>query len=308
MWIAAAGRMTSTPLQDPQPVDPKLQGPSPEYAQAPIDPPGLDSQMTPRADHGEQSYKGLGRLTDYVALITGGDSGIGRAVAIAFAREGADLAISYLPEEEDDARETKRWVEEAGRRILMLPGDIQDEAHCVSIVDRVVEEFGRLDVLVNNAAYQRTYEALEQVPTDEFERTFRTNVYAMFWLCRAALPRMTAGNTIINTASIQSYDPSAQLIAYAPTKAAIVSFTKALAPMAMKQGVRVNAVAPGPVWTPLIPSTMPPEKVKTFGADTAFGRAAQPVEIAPLFVFLASGESRFVTGEVYGATGGQTPF
>ncbi len=300
--------MTSTTLEDPQPIDPKAQGPSPEYPQAPIDPPGLDSQMTPRADHGEHSYKGLGRLTETVALITGGDSGIGRAVAIAFAREGADVAISYLPEEEDDARETKRWVEEAGRRILLLPGDIQDEAHCVSMVDRVVDEFGRLDSLVNNAAYQRTYEALEQVPSDEFERTFRTNVYAMFWLCRAALPRMTAGNTIINTASIQSYDPSAHLVAYAPTKAAIVSFTKALAPMAMKKGVRVNAVAPGPVWTPLIPSTMPAEKVKTFGADTAFGRAAQPVEIAPLFVFLASGESRFVTGEVYGATGGQSPF
>jgi NAD(P)-dependent dehydrogenase (short-subunit alcohol dehydrogenase family) len=308
MRVAPAGCMTPKTLQDPQLIDPKTQGPSPDYPQAPIDPPGLDSQMTPRADHGEHSYKGLGRLTDHVALITGGDSGIGRAVAIAFAREGAHVAISYLSEEEEDARETKRWVQEAGRRILMLPGDIQDEAHCASMVDRVVDEFGRLDVLVNNAAYQRTYDAIEHVPTDEFDRTFRTNVYAMFWLCRAALPRMTAGNTIINTASIQSYDPSAHLLAYAPTKAAIVSFTKALAPMAMKNGVRVNAVAPGPVWTPLIPSTMPAEKVKTFGADTAFGRAAQPVEIAPLFVFLASGEARFVTGEVYGATGGQTPF
>jgi NAD(P)-dependent dehydrogenase (short-subunit alcohol dehydrogenase family) len=264
--------------------------------------------MTPRADHGEYSYKGLGRLTDHVALITGADSGIGRAVAIAFAREGAHVAISYLPEEEEDARETKRWVEETDRRILLLPGDIQNEAHCASMVDRVLDEFGRLDTLVNNAGFQRTYEAIEQVPTDEFERTFRTNVYAMFWLCRAALPQMKAGSTIINTASIQSYDPSAHLLAYAPSKAAIVSFTKALSPMAMKRGVRVNAVAPGPVWTPLIPSTMPPENVKTFGADTAFGRTAQPVEIAPLFVFLASGESRFVTGEVYGASGGQTPF
>jgi NAD(P)-dependent dehydrogenase (short-subunit alcohol dehydrogenase family) len=300
--------MTPKTLQDPHATDPRSEGPSPDYPQAPIDPPGLDSQMTPRADHGESSYQGLGRLTDHVALITGGDSGIGRAVAIAFAREGAHVAISYLPEEEDDAQETKRWVEAAGRRILMLPGDIQDEAHCVSMVDRVLEECGRLDTLVNNAGYQRTYDAIEQVTTDEFDRTFRTNVYAMFWLCRAALPRMTAGNTIINTASIQSYDPSAHLLAYASTKAAIVSFTKALAPMAMKRGVRVNAVAPGPVWTPLIPSTMDPEKVKTFGADTPFGRAAQPVEIAPLFVFLASAESRFVTGEVYGATGGQTPF
>ena len=264
--------------------------------------------MTPAPDHGERSYRGLGRLTDRVALITGGDSGIGRAVAIAFAREGAHVAISYLPEEEEDARETSRWVEQAGRRVLALPGDIQVERHCASLIDRVLGEFGRLDILVNNAAFQRTYDTIENVPTDEFDRTFRTNVYAMFWLCRAGLPKMKPGSAIINTASIQSYDPSAHLLAYAPTKAAIVSFTKALSPMAMKGGVRVNAVAPGPVWTPLIPSTMPEDKVKHFGADTQFGRAAQPVEIAPLFVFLASNEARFVTGEVYGATGGETPF
>ena len=300
--------MTQKTLQDPQLADPRSQGARPEYPQPPIDPPGLESEMAPRADHGEHSYNGLGRLTDRVALITGGDSGIGRAVAIAFAREGADVAISYLPEEEEDARETARWVVQAGRRILALPGDIQDERHCGSLIDRVFAEFGRLDILVNNAAFQRTYDTIEQVSTDDFDRTFRTNVYAMFWLCRAGLPRMGAGSTIINTASIQSYDPSAHLLAYAPTKAAIVSFTKALSPMAMARGVRVNAVAPGPVWTPLIPSTMPQEKVRKFGADTAFGRAAQPVEIAPLFVFLASNESRFVTGEVYGATGGQTPF
>ena len=300
--------MTPKTIQDPRPAEPKTQGPRPEYAQPQIEPPGSDAEMNPQADHGEKSYRGLGRLTDHSALITGGDSGIGRAVAIAFAREGADVAISYMPEEEDDAQETRRWVEAAGRRILLLPGDIQDELHCAAMVERVFEEFGRLDTLVNNAAFQRTYDTIEDVTTDEFDRTFRTNVYAMFWLCRAALPRMKPGNTIINTASIQSYDPSAQLLAYAPTKAAIVSFTKALSPMAMKNGVRVNAVAPGPVWTPLIPSTMPAEKVKTFGADTAFGRAAQPVEVAPLFVFLASGESRFVTGEVYGVTGGQTPF
>ena len=295
-------------MQDPHPADPKSQGPRPEYPQPAIDPPGSDAEMRPQADHGERTYRGLGRLTEHSALITGGDSGIGRAVAIAFAREGANVAISYLPEEEKDAQETRRWVEEAGRKVLLLPGDIQDERHCQSLVDRVFDTFGRLDTLVNNAAFQRTYETIEDVSTEEFDRTFRTNVYAMFWLCRAALPRMKPGNTIINTASIQSYDPSAPLLAYAPTKAAIVSFTKALAPMAIKNGVRVNAVAPGPVWTPLIPSTMPEEKVRNFGADTAFGRAAQPVEMAPLFVFLASSESRFVTGEVYGATGGQTPF
>ena len=300
--------MNRTPLQDPKPIDPRTQGPRPDYPQQPIAPPGREEEMTPKADHGEESYQGLGRLADRVALITGGDSGIGRAVSIAFAREGAHIAISYLPEEEEDAQETRHWVEKAGRRILLMPGDIQDEQHCVTLIDRVFDEFGRLDALVNNAAFQRTYETIDDVPTGEFDRTFRTNVYAMFWLCRAALPRMTSGSTIINTASIQSYDPSAHLLAYAPSKAAIVSFTKALSPMAIKRGVRVNAVAPGPVWTPLIPSTMPKEKVTKFGADTAFGRAAQPVEIAPLFVFLASNESRFVTGEVYGATGGQTPF
>jgi NAD(P)-dependent dehydrogenase (short-subunit alcohol dehydrogenase family) len=264
--------------------------------------------MTPRADHGEESYRGLGRLTDKVALITGGDSGIGRAVALAFAREGADVAISYLPEEQRDAEETCRWVVDAGRKALPLSGDIRDERHCVSLVDRMFDEFGKLDILVNNAAFQSTHESIADFTTEEFDRTFRTNAYAMFWLCRAALPRMAAGATIINTASIQAYDPSPELLAYAPTKAAIVNFTKALSQIAMKQGVRVNAVAPGPVWTPLIPSTMPEQKVRKFGADTQFERAAQPVEIAPLFVFLASNESRFVSGEVYGATGGQTPY
>ena len=300
--------MSHTSPQSTEPIDPKTQGPRPEYPQEPIAPPGLEQEMTPKADHGEESYAGLGRLMDRVALITGGDSGIGRAVAIAFAREGAHTAISYLPEEEEDAQETRHWVERADRRVVLMPGDIQDEQHCVAMIDRVFDEFGRLDILVNNAAFQRTYESIEGVPTEEFDRTFRTNVYAMFWLCRAALPRMKPGSTIINTASIQSYDPSAHLLAYAPSKAAIVSFTKALSPMAMKRGVRVNAVAPGPVWTPLIPSTMPKEMVSKFGANTAFERAAQPVEIAPLFVFLASNESRFATGEVYGATGGQTPF
>ena len=264
--------------------------------------------MTPRADHGEDSYVGLGRLTDRVALITGGDSGIGRAIAIAYAREGADVLISYLPEEESDADQTCRWIDAAGRRSVKLPGDIQQERHCIALVDRAFAEFGRLDVLVNNAAYQMAHDKVEEFPTDEFERTFRTNVYAMFWLCRAALPRMHPGACIINTASRQAYNPSPQLLAYAPTKAAIINFTKALSKLAMKGGVRVNAVAPGPVWTPLIPSTLPAEQVRAFGGDTDFERPAQPVEIAPLFVFLASNEARFVTGEVYGATGGETPF
>ena len=300
--------MTGSSPQDPEPADPRSQGPTPEFPQPSLEPPGLDSQMRPRADHGEESYRGLGRLTGRVALITGGDSGIGRAVAIAFAREGADVAISYMPEEESDGEETARWVRDAGRRVLKLPGDIQDPAHCGALIERVFRDLGTLDILVNNAAFQMTYERIEDLPPEEFDRTFKTNVYAMFWLCRAAVPRMTPGACIINTASIQAYDPSPTLLAYAPTKAAIVNFTKALSQMTMKQGIRVNAVAPGPVWTPLIPSTMPEEHVKKFGADTAFERPAQPVEIAPIFVFLASNEARFVTGEVYGATGGKTPY
>ena len=294
--------------QDPQLRDPKDQGPTPEYPQQPIDTPGSIQELTPKADHGEESYRGLGRLKDRVALITGGDSGIGRAVAIAYAREGADVLLGYLPEEEEDAADTSRLVEEAGRRAVRLPGDIRDERHCTSMIDRAFDEFGRLDILVNNAAFQMTHDTITELSSEEFDRTFRTNVYAMFWLCRAALPRMKPGSAIINTASIQAYDPSPKLLAYAATKGAIVNFTKGLSQMAMEQGIRVNAVAPGPVWTPLIPSTMPEEQVKKFGQDTSFERAAQPVEIAPVFVFLASNEARFVTGEVYGITGGKSPY
>ena len=294
--------------QSPAQLDPKTAGPAPEYPQRPLEPPGSDADMTPKADHGEATYVGLGRLKGRTALITGGDSGIGRAVAIAFAREGADVAIGHLPEEQEDAAESRRWIEQAGRRALTLGGDITDERHCNEMVSEVTRAFGRLDILVNNAAFQSTHDDITEFTTDEFDRTFRTNVYATFWLCRAALPRMQAGSSIINTASIQAFDPSPNLLAYAPTKAAIVNFSKALSKIAMKKGVRVNAVAPGPVWTPLIPSTMPQETVRKFGADTTFERAAQPVEIAPIFVFLASNEARFVSGEVYGATGGQTPY
>lgn len=300
--------MSADPIQDSQRRDPREAGPRPEFPQPPIDPPGLESEMRPQADHGERSYRGLDRLRDRKALITGGDSGIGRAVAIAFAREGADVLISYLPAEEADARETCRWVEEAGRRAVAVPGDIQDEAHCVRLVDRTCAELGGLDIVVNNAAYQVTHDSIEEFTTEELDRSFRTNVYAMFWICRAALPRMPAGGTIINTASIQAFDPSPNLLSYSPTKAAIINFTKGLSHQAMARGVRVNAVAPGPVWTPLIPSTMPEEKTKTFGAQTPFGRPAQPVELSPLFVFLASNEARYATGEVYGATGGRMPF
>ncbi len=243
-----------------------------------------------------------------MALITGGDSGIGKAVAIAFAREGADILLSYLPEEEQDASDTAEWVEKAGRKVVKVPGDLQQEEHCTNIVDRAFKEFGKLDLLVNVAAFQMTHDKIEEFTTEEFDRTFKTNVYALFWLSRAALPRMKAGSVILNTASIQAYDPSPNLLPYAATKSAIVSMTKTLSEIGMKQGVRTNAVAPGPVWTPLIPATMPEEKVKKFGQDTSFERPAQPVEIAPIFVFLASNEARFVTGEVYGVTGGQTPY
>lgn len=294
--------------QDPGLFDPAPQGPSPDFPQPAIAPPGLEREMQPAADHGETSYQGLGRLEGRKALITGGDSGIGRAVAIAFSREGADVLISHLPEEAEDAATTCRLIEEAGRRAVSVAGDIQDEAHCRALVDRAVDDLGGLDLLVNNAAYQFTEDDIASVTTEAFDRAFRTNVYAMFWLCQAAMPRLAPGSAIINTASIQAYDPSANLLAYAATKAAIVNFTKALSQMAMTRGVRVNAVAPGPVWTPLIPSTMPLEKVQSFGEQTAFGRPAQPVEIAPVFVFLASNEARFVTGEIYGATGGQTPY
>jgi NAD(P)-dependent dehydrogenase (short-subunit alcohol dehydrogenase family) len=298
----------TTSIHDTRTHDQKRAAPEPPFDQEKISHPGSDAEMSPKADHGEESYRGYGRLKDRVALITGGDSGIGRAVALAYAREGADVAISYLPDEERDAVEAATWVQKAGRRALQLPGDVRDEEHCNQLIELTIREFGKIDILVNNAGFQTTHDSIEEFTTEEFDRTFKTNIYAMFWLCRAALPRMQEGSSIINTASIQSFDPSPNLLAYASTKAAIVNFTKGLAKTAMKRGVRVNAVAPGPVWTPLIPATMPEEKVKTFGKNTVFERAAQPVELAPLFVFLASNEARFATGEVYGATGGQTPF
>jgi len=284
--------------------DPREAGKKPPYPAKPQEPPGTEAELTPKADHGEESYRGADRLAGRVALITGADSGIGRAVALAFAREGADVVISYL-NEHDDARETQRLVEEAGRRALVIAGDIGDEAHCTTLVQRTVDELGRLDVLVHNAAFQMARDGLEEISTEEFDRTFRTNVYAMFWLCKAALPRMKAGGSIINTTSIQAEQPNGQLLPYAATKGAIANFTMGLAQLAAERGVRVNAVAPGPVWTPLIPSTMPEEKVRTFGQDTLLKRAAQPREMAPIYVLLASDEGSYITGMIYGATGGK---
>ncbi len=265
--------------------------------------PGIESQMTPRPNYMAPLYKGADKLKGKVALITGGDSGIGRAVALAFAREGADILISYL-DEDDDAQETARLVTEAGRKAILVPGDISEEAHCKQIVQRAMDEFGHLDILVNNAAFQRTYQSITEIPSEEWEYTFRTNIFAMFYLCKAALPMLRLGGAIINTSSIQAYQPDSFLLAYAATKGAIVNFTKALSQEAIKNGVRVNSVAPGPVWTPLIPSTMPQEKVEQFGADTTIGRPAQPAELAPVFVLLASQEGSYITGQVYGVTGG----
>lgn len=287
--------------------DPRNAGPKPPQPAKKQPYPGTDADLGPKADHGEQGYRGTGRLTGRVALITGGDSGIGRAVALAFAREGADVLISYLNENED-AKETERLVRDAGRKAVLAAGDIRDEAHCKRLVERAVSELGRLDILVNNAAFQMSQDALEDFSSEQFDRTFRTNVYAMFYLCKAALPHLKPGSSIINTASIQSYEPSPNLIDYATTKSAIVGFSKALSKLVMEKGVRVNVVAPGPVWTPLIPATMPAEKVKTFGEDTLFGRPAQPAELAPVFVLLASPEASYITGEVYGVTGGRSPF
>ena len=287
------------------------QDPAEKYPKPPLDGggteyPGKTSEMTDRPDHGEETYRGSGRLSGKVAVITGGDSGIGRAVAIAFAREGADVLISYLPEEEDDAQETAQLIEKAGRTAVRVPGDIRDEAHCRAIVDRAVSDLGGVDILVNNAAYQMAQPGgIADITDEQFDRVLKTNLYAMFWLCRAAVPHLRPGATIINTASVQAYQSSSTLLDYATTKGGIVAFTKALAEELAEKGVRVNAVAPGPIWTPLIPTTMHEEKVKSFGSDTPLGRAGQPAELAPAYVYFASQESSYTTGEVLGVTGGK---
>jgi len=272
-----------------------------------MSPPGLDDGMMPLADHGEQTYHGFNRLAGKVALITGGDSGIGRAVAIAFAREGANIAINYLPEEETDAQETKRWVQRAGRKCLLLPGDLESPEFCKLLVRETMSKLCSIDILVNNAAHQMSSDKIDDFSREEVEKTFRINVVAMFDLVREAMPLMRKGSSIINTTSIQAYKPSSHLLAYAATKAAIANFTKGLAGLAMKDGIRVNAVAPGPVWTPLIPTSFDKGKLEEFGSGHLYKRPAQPVEIAPVYVFLASDDARYVTGEIYGVTGGLTP-
>jgi NAD(P)-dependent dehydrogenase (short-subunit alcohol dehydrogenase family) len=267
-------------------------------------PPGYTSEMRPVPDHGEQSYVGSNRLEDRVAIITGGDSGIGRAVAIAFAREGADVVLAYLSED-DDAESTAELVRQAGRRVVAMPGDITDEAHCQEIVEMAISEFGRLDILVNNAAFQRTHKSIDEIPLEEWETTLRTNVTAPFLLAKAAVKHMRRGASIINTTSIQSRDPSGGLLAYATSKGAISNFTAGLAQALADKGIRVNAVAPGPIWTPLIPSTMPTEKVEKFGTDTPLGRVGQPAELAGAYVLLASDAASYMTGAVIPVTGGE---
>ncbi len=272
--------------------DPRAQGKKPPFSEQALEPPGREAEMRPRPDYGVESYRGLGRLRDRVALITGGDSGIGRAVALAFAREGADVVIGYW-NEHDDAAETRRVVEDAGRRALTVAGDLADQAACRALVDRAVAAFGRIDILVNNAGFQgKALDKLEDLDGARLERTFRTNVTAMFHLVRFALPHMKAGGAIINTASIQAYNPSPPILDYAATKGAIVTFTKGLAQSLIERGIRVNCVAPGPVWTPLVAASFPPEKNAQFGAQTPIGRPAQPAELAPAYVFLASDEAR----------------
>lgn len=267
--------------------------------------PGLDAKLEPQADHGLESYEGLGRLKGRKALITGADSGIGRAVAIAFAREGADVALSYLPVEQEDADVTIKAIEEAGQKAVAIPGDITDESFCQEMVKQAVEKLGPIDILVNNAGRQRFVENVEDLTTEQFEGTFRTNVFAMFWITKAVLKDMPAGGSIINTTSIQSYQPSPGLLDYASTKGAITAFTKSLAKMVIKKGIRVNGVAPGPVWTPLQPSYgQPQEKLVKFGQNTPVGRPGQPAELAPTYVFLASQESSYITAEIIGVTGG----
>jgi NAD(P)-dependent dehydrogenase (short-subunit alcohol dehydrogenase family) len=268
------------------------------------DVPGVQSKMTPRPDCGEDSYRGAGRLKGKAAVITGGDSGIGRAVAIAYAREGADVLISYLNEDED-AKDTARLVEQAGRRVVLMSGDVSRPQHCRDIIARAVSEFGKVDILVANAAYQMTRTSLEDIPDQEWDYTLATNISAMFHLCKAAVPHMGPGSSIIGSSSVNSDMPSPTLAPYAATKAAIANFCASLAQLLGERGIRVNSVAPGPIWTPLIPATMPPEKVESFGKDTPLGRPGQPAELAPVYVLLASGEGSYISGARIAVTGGR---
>jgi len=284
--------------------DPRTAYPQPPFKTGEQPMPGRESAMGPRPDHGEESYKGSGRLAGKAALITGADSGIGRAVALAFAREGADVLISYL-NEHDDAKESAAWVEKAGRKVELVAGDVSQEQHCNELVERAMQAFGRIDILVNNAAFQASHESIEEISAEEWDHTFRTNIYAHFYLAKAAIRHMQPGASIIGTSSVNAKTPSPHLLAYATTKGAIANFTAGLAQLVAEKGIRVNCIGPGPVWTPLIPSTMPPEAVETFGQNVPLGRPAQPVELVAPYVMLASDESSYISGAYIPVTGGR---
>ncbi|MDT0140746.1 SDR family oxidoreductase [Acidovorax sp. PRC11] len=287
------------------PLDPRTAGPRPPFNdQQPLTPPGAETDMHPQPDYGAASYQGSGRLQGRRAVITGGDSGIGRAVALAFAREGADVLIAYLPEEEADARKTLDIVTAEGRRAVGVPGDIREEAHCNAIIDRALKELGGIDILVNNAAYQMAHESIDEISAEEFDRTFRTNVYATFYLSKAASKHMPPGSAIINTVSVNADKPNKTLLAYASTKGALQNFTGGLAQLLADKGIRVNCVAPGPIWTPLIPSTMPIERAREFGKQVPLQRPGQPAEVAPAYVMLASDQASFMSGATVAVTGG----
>lgn len=283
--------------------DPRNKYPTPPYAGQEQEVPGTTTQMDPAPDHGETSYKGSGKLAGKKAIITGGDSGIGRAVAIAYAREGADVLISYL-DEHDDAEDTANFVKEAGQKVVLVPGDISDESHCEKIIKTAISEFGQIDILVNNAAFQMPRESLQDVSTEEWDRTFKTNIYPMFYLCKKAEPYLKPGSAVVNTTSVNAYQPKPKLIAYAATKGAIQNFTANLAQLWAEKGIRVNCVAPGPIWTPLIPATFPAEEVKTFGEYVPLKRAGQPAELAGAYVLLASEGASYMTGSTIQVTGG----
>jgi len=277
--------------------------PSPPYPKQEQEMPGTEQKMDPKPDHGETTYRGSGKLTGRKALITGGDSGIGKAVAIAFAREGADVLISYL-NEEDDAREVADHIRAAGQKAILMPGDISNEAHCKQLVEKAITEFGQLDIIVNNAAYQMEHKSLQEITSEEWDYTFRTNVTAMFHICKAAEPHLQPGSSVINTSSVNAYTPNRTLMPYTVTKAAIQNFTATLAQLWGEKGIRVNCVAPGPIWTPLIPGSFPGEKVKEFGSQTPLKRAGQPAELAPVYVLLASEDGSYMSGATVQVTGG----
>jgi NAD(P)-dependent dehydrogenase (short-subunit alcohol dehydrogenase family) len=304
--VAQPGPVSATIATTPGvPPDPRSLYPHPPFPAQQQPWPGLAGRMIPRPDHGESSYRGSGKLAGRRALITGGDSGIGRAAAIAYAREGADVAIVYLPAEEPDAREVVQLIQAAGRKALALPGDIRDEAFCRQLVNDAVHELGGLDILVNNAARQQSHDSILDITTEQFDWTLRTNLYAMFWITQTAIPHMPPGSAIINTSSVNAYDPAVNLVDYAMTKAAIANFTKSLAKQLVKRGIRVNGVAPGPFWTPLqVSGGQTMENLKKFGEQVPMGRPGQPAELAPVYVLLASAEASYITGQIYGEMGG----